>query len=132
MTLRDPDDLCQFRSIDGLAFEQQSDHPIERVTVPVKQGCRSGLGLQQQPGDLPVDGTLRFLGIGAAREGIVPARPFGPVADRPDHGRETPLANHSGGEIGRARQVVGRAGRRLAKYFDLSGSTPEANRQRVG
>jgi AcrR family transcriptional regulator len=107
---RRPDDGRQVRPVDRLALKQQADDAVESLAIPAQQRGGRVLGLPEQPGHFLVDGTLRLLGVRAAGERIVPARPLRAVADRPDLGREPPLPHHVGRELGRASEVIGRAG----------------------
>src|ERR1700730_12728368 len=90
------------------------------------------LSLPEEPGNFLVDGALRLLGIRTAGEGVVAARPFWPVADWPELGREPPLPDPAGRELGRAGQVVRRTRRGFPQDDDLRGTTAQANGERVG
>ena len=68
----------QLGAVDRLAFEQQLYDPVKRAAIIAEQLRRPDLGLAQQPRYLLVDGALRLLGIGTARERVIAARPLGP------------------------------------------------------
>ncbi len=90
------------------------------------------LSLPEEPGYFLVDGALRLLGVRTAGEGVVAARPFWPVANRPELGGEPPLPDHARRKLGRAGQVVRRTRQRFPQDNDLRGTTAQANGERVG
>jgi hypothetical protein len=101
-----PDDGRQVRPVDRFALKQQVDDPVESLTMPAEQLGGRVLGIPEQPGYFLVDGTLRFLGVRPAGEGIVAARSLRPVTDWPDRCGEPPLPHHVRRELGRPREVA--------------------------
>jgi hypothetical protein len=129
---RHPDDGRQVRAINGLPFEKEIDNPGEGVQILAQQHCRPALGLPEQLGYFPVDGSLRLLGIGTASERVIPARSFRTVADRPDFGGEAPFPHHAGGQIGRTGEVIRGTGRWLPENDDLRSPAAQPHRERIG
>ena len=95
--------------------------------VVAEQFRRCHLSFAQQTGNRLVYRALRFLGVGTAGKGIVAVRPFRSITDRADLSGQSPLPDHSRGEVGGTGEVVRRAGRGLPEDDHFGRSSTQAD-----
>ena len=123
----------EFFSRDRLLLEKLGDDGVEGDTVVAEQHACSLLGLVEQPAHFLVDDLLGALGVRAFGAEWRSALGWSvrSVADGPESWREAPLGHHLDGQLGRTREVAGRAGGGLTDDQILRGPATEADGQRV-
>jgi len=116
-----------------LLLQQQRGQAVQRVAVAGEQLAGGVLGLAQQAGDLGVDEALGGIGVLPAAHLLAAEvhRRARAAAHRAERGGQAELAHHPGGEVGRAGQIVRRAGGALAEDEHLRRPAAQAHRQGV-
>lgn len=117
-------------------LHQQLDELAQLGLVGAQQVRRAPLGLAQQPADVLVDLGLSGFSEWPAGQALATAsaeedRAALRVPDRTYVCRQAELADHLDGQLGGTGQIVGRAGRALAKLHELGRATAEPDGKRI-
>src|SRR5579871_207335 len=126
-------DAVDLGAVDGFHVQQHADQGVQRGAVAGEELDGALFGLAEQAGDLGVDLGLRRLGERAAgKAGPAAAQELRAalgVPDRAERLGQAELPDHLDRQVGRAGQVVGRAGGALADSDQFGGAAAEPDGQ---